>query len=433
MVKMPHWPNLLGHKIIDLGLDRIKSILTALGNPEKKLPPIIHVAGTNGKGSTSAFLKSIFQEAGYKVHCYTSPHLIYFNERINILGTPIEDNFLYEICEECRIACEKIDVAPTFFEGTTAAAFLSFSKVKADVIILEVGLGGKLDATNVISNPAMSIITSISLDHTEYLGDNLKLIAGEKAGIIKERCPVVISQQYQEAMETLLSAAEDKQSEIFAFEYDWLVEKINDVSFLYKSPNIELELPNPALLGDHQFINAGNAITALVNLKEFSISKEAIAAGLRKVYWPARMQKLSQGYLMSKIPKDWEIWVDGAHNDAAAYCLSNWLQNEPIKPTYMIFGMTKGRDCQKFLSNFKGMIKHIVGITIENEPSSYSGEYIANQANLIGFSSSYDDDIDNSIDKIINMEQSQARIIVTGSLYLAGDVLYKNQSFIRSS
>ena len=430
MVRMPHWPNILGHKIIDLDLTRIKSLLTAIGNPQEKLPPVIHVAGTNGKGSTTAFLKSIFQEAGYKVHCYTSPHLMYFNERINILGTPIEDNFLYQICEECRIACEKIGINPTFFEGTTAAAFLSFSKVEADLIILEVGLGGRLDATNVIEKPAMSIITSISLDHTEYLGDSLRQIAIEKSGIIKKDCPVIISQQYKEVMETLLEVAENNQS--FAFEYDWLVERIDNSHFLYKSPNLELNLPNPGLLGDHQFINAGNAITAALNLKAFKISKEAIENGLKKVFWPARIQKLSQGYLVNRLPKNWEIWVDGAHNDAGAHCLSNWLQNEPYKPTYMIFGMTKGRDCQQFLSNFSGLIKHVGGITIENEPSSYSGEYIANQAELLQFPSSYYDDIEDCLNKITQMEQSESRIVITGSLYLAGDALYKNQRFMKA-
>ncbi len=432
MVKMPHWPIPLGDKPIDLELSRVKLLLNELGNPQNKLPPVIHVAGTNGKGSTTAFLKAIFQAAGYKVHTYTSPHLVNFNERINIQGTDIDDRLLYEVCEECRIASEKIGITPTFFEGTTVAAFLAFSKIKADVVILEVGLGGRLDATNVIDNPAMSIITSVSLDHIEFLGDSLAKIAYEKAGIIKPNHPCVISQQYPEAMEMLLQIAEKNNSEVFAHQYDWVVSADDNKQMIYESQQKNLTLPAPSLQGDHQYLNAGNAITAVLNLKQFNITDEHIAQGISNAKWPARLQKLLEGAIINKIPQNWEIWVDGAHNEDGAHVLSLWLKDQPIIPTYMIFGMTKGRNCQQFLEHFKGQIKHLAGVLIEAEPSSYGGEFIADESKKVGIAASGYDSIDEALFAITKMETEKARIIVCGSLYLAGDILYQNQKFCRN-
>lgn len=432
MVKMPHWPIPIGNKPIDLDLSRIKTLLKKLGNPHLKLPPVIHVAGTNGKGSTTAFLKSIFQTAGYKVHTYTSPHLVKFNERIGICGTDISDQFLYEVIEECRIAAEKIDLQLTFFEGTTAAAFLAFSKVKADILILEVGLGGRLDATNVIDNPLMSIITSISFDHTEFLGNSLTTIAFEKAGIIKPNCPCVISAQYEQAMNPLIMMSEKNHSPSYVYEYDWIVQPLNQHQFTYKLQGRDYIFPRPNLHGDHQLINAGNAITAALNTKGFNITEEHIAHGITNAVWPARLQKLIEGNIIKKIPKTLEIWVDGAHNEGGAHVLSVWLEEqEQLEKlqTYMIFGMTKGRDCQKFLSSFTGKIKHIAGVLIEAEPSSYRGEYIRDEAIKAGFSASAHDSIDEALAHIIAMEKGKARIIVCGSLYLAGDILNQNQGF----
>lgn len=431
MVKMPHWPIPLGKKPIDLDLSRIRILLDALGNPQNTLPPVIHVAGTNGKGSTTAFLKSIFQAAGHKVHTYNSPHLVNFNERIGILGTNIDDNFLYEVTEECRVAAEKINLQLTFFEGTTAAAFLAFSKVKADVVIIEVGLGGRLDATNVVENPAMSIITSIDLDHTEFLGDTIAKIAYEKAGIIKPNCPCVISQQYSEAFGVLHFIAQQNNAECYSFEYDWVIYADEGGNLIYKTESQTLTFPKPNLQGDHQYLNAGNAITAVLNLKEFNISQEDIAYGIANATWPARLQKLTEGNIINKIPDNFEIWVDGAHNPAGARALSLWLKDQVLMPTYMIFGMTRGRNCQEFLSNFTGDIVHIAGVLIEAEPESYGGEFIRSQAELSGFKSSAHDSIDEALSQIINIETTKARIIVCGSLYLAGDLLNQNQGFTK--
>jgi dihydrofolate synthase/folylpolyglutamate synthase len=427
MVKMPHWPIPMGSKPIDLELSRVKAILDYLGNPQNKLPPVIHVAGTNGKGSTTAFLKAIFQAAGYKVHTYTSPHLVNFNERINVAGTDIEDGFLYEVTEECKIASEKLNIQPTFFEGTTIAAILAFARVKADVVILEVGMGGRLDATNIIDKPIMSIITSVSLDHMEFLGDTIEKIAYEKAGIIKPNCPCVISQQYPEAMEVLLEVAQTNNSISYAYQYDWDISADVNKETLYESKEKNIILPAPSLKGDHQYLNAGNAITAILNLKEFKINESHIAKGISSAVWPARLQKLLDGPIVSKLPKNWEIWVDGAHNEAGAHVLSVWLNDQPLIPTYMIFGMTKGRNCSLFLSSFIGKIRHLAGVLIEAEPSSYGGEYISNEANKIGIPASGYDTLEEALNSIVKMENSSARIIVCGSLYLAGDILYQNQ------
>ena len=429
MVKMPHWPILMGNKPIDLELSRVKLSLKSLGDPQNSLPPVIHVAGTNGKGSTTAFLKAIFQAAGLKVHTYTSPHLVNFNERINILGTDISDQFLYEVSEECRIVAEEKNIQTTFFEGTTVAAILAFSKVKADVVVLEVGMGGRLDATNIIDAPAMSIITSISMDHVEFLGDSLTKIAYEKAGIIKNGCPCVISQQYPEVMELLLNVTEQRESESYAYLYDWTVSPDGENLF-YESPDKSIILPSPSLKGDHQYLNAGNAITAALNLKQFNISEEHIAQGISKAFWPARLQKLSEGAIVNQLPDNLEIWVDGAHNEAGAHVLSLWLDERPIMPTYMIFGMTKGRDCKKFLTHFMGKIKYLAGVLIEAEPASYSGDYVANEAKTLNIDSSGYDSIEEAVSFISASEKNKARIIVCGSLYLAGDILYKNQKFI---
>lgn len=429
MVRMPHWPIPIGSKTIDLGLSRIKSLLESLGNPQDKLPPVIHVAGTNGKGSTTAFLKAIFQAAGYKVHTYSSPHLVRFNERIGILGSDIDDRFLYEVTEECRVAAESIDIHPTFFEGTTAAAFLAFSKREADILIVEVGLGGRLDATNVIDHPVMSIITSISLDHVEFLGNDIVKIAYEKGGIIKPNCPCVISHQYPEAMGMLHSIAEKNNALAYSYEYDWGIE-LDEDGMIYKSKERAIKLPLPNLQGFHQCMNAGNAITAALNLKSFNITNEHIAHGITHATLPARLQRLTEGNIVNQLPQNIQIWVDGSHNDAGAHVLSMWLEEQEKLPTYMIFGMTRGRGCTSFLKLFVGKVQHLAGVLIEAEPSSYSGDFIESEADKLGISSSSHDSIDEALYSIIERATGVARIIVCGSLYLAGDVLNKNQGLV---
>lgn len=431
MVKMPHWPIPIGYKPIDLDLHRIKLLLQELGNPQDRLPPVIHISGTNGKGSTLSFLKSIFQTAGYKVHSYISPHLVRFNERIVLANNEIDDDFLYEVTEECRLASENINIQPTFFEGTTAAAFLAFSRVKADILLLEVGLGGRLDATNVINNPIMSIITSISMDHMEFLGEDLIKIAFEKAGIIKPNCPCVVSQQHPEVIDTLFKVIQQRNSHAYIYEYDWMISKDVDNNIIYESQTKNLNSLKPSLQGDHQYINAGNAITAVLNIKDFEITPEHISVGIANAVWPARIQRLLEGNIVNSLSKNFEVWVDGAHNEAAAHVLDLWLEEQPKIPTYIIFGMTRGRDCQSFLKIFADKIKHVVGITIEAEPSSYSGESIRKEAESLNIEASSCESIEEAVQIISNLEKNKSRILVCGSLYLAGDFIFKNQGFAR--
>lgn len=317
MVFMPHWPKILGVPQIKLGLDRILEVLARLDNPQDKLPPVIHVAGTNGKGSTIAFMRSILESAGLKVHCYTSPHLLEFNERITIAGENISDDYLKQTMEVCRIATDTTPI--TFFEGTTIGAFYAFSQKPADVVLLETGLGGRLDATNVVKKPIATVITTISLDHIEYLGPTIELIAGEKAGIIKEGSDCIISLQTPEAFNVLQNVCDVKNSQSHAFEYDWIVEKTTENKMHFKSEDFEIITPLPNLIGEHQIINSANAIATLKKIDKFNISNQNIIDGITNAKWPARMQKITSGFVKEKLKPTQEFWLDGAHNDAAAY------------------------------------------------------------------------------------------------------------------
>ncbi|MDB2414858.1 bifunctional folylpolyglutamate synthase/dihydrofolate synthase [Rickettsiales bacterium] len=428
MVFMPHWPKMLKNKPIDLGLDRVKSALELMGNPHLKMPPVIHVAGTNGKGSTIAMMAAIFKAAGYKAHIYTSPHLLNFNERITIAGNNISDEYLYQIMEECRLATEGVKL--TFFEGTTLGAFLAFSKNPADVVLLETGLGGRLDATNVIEKPAMTVITPISLDHTEFLGPNVRIIAGEKAGILKTDTPCISSMQTDEAQEVLERKAQQLNSPLYSFGYDWSVDKTAEGMVFKSKDNEDIQFPLPSLYGDHQILNAGAAIAAIKNLEQFDISNESIAKGLQNIKWPGRLQNIQDGNLASMLPEGWELWLDGAHNLAGAHILSNIVSKEwQDKPLYIILGHTRGRDIPAFLSFFKDCTKHLCGILVKTEPSAYKAEDIAKAAEEIGIKSSACDCVEDAINLITSMEDKPARILCCGSLYLISDVLTENKNY----
>jgi dihydrofolate synthase/folylpolyglutamate synthase len=434
MVFMPHWPQLLGNKPIDLGLERVTQLLAAMGNPHLHLPPVIHVAGTNGKGSTIAFLRKILESAGYKVHVYTSPHLLNFNERIVLAGNIISDTELFQLMEECRMVADHTKIPVTFFEGTTVAAFLAFSRIPADIVLLETGLGGRLDATNVVPNPALTIITSIAYDHMEYLGPTLPLIAGEKAGIMKPNTLCITSLQTEEVDETLDFHASNLPCPLYGFGYDWHVEAHPQGMLFYDNHTKEETIyPTPSLVGHHQIVNSGNAICAAKKLTEAGIAQitdEAIAYGISHAHWPARMQKLESGRLVSLLSnQEWELWIDGAHNEAGAYVLSQSLELMPKKPLYLIYGMTKGRDLQKFLHHFKIFDPIITGVLIETEPSAYPAHYIASEAKNTGFQSLTAESIDAAVRNIAN-NYPPGRILFTGSLYLASDVFKTNQSLL---
>jgi dihydrofolate synthase/folylpolyglutamate synthase len=424
MVFMPDWPKPLGSKPIDFGLERVLELLDRLGNPHQKLPPVVHFAGTNGKGSTLAFTRAILEAAGYKVHTYTSPHLLDFNERITLAGHDISDNMLKEIADECRIAAG--DMRITFFEGTTAMAYLAFSRVKADIVLLETGMGGRLDATNVIDKPACTVITPISIDHTEYLGPTVKIIAGEKAGILKQGVPCVSSQQFDEANLVIEQKAEELHAPLFSFGYDWIAEK-TDTGMVYKSKRGDIELPRPALLGDHQIVNAGAAITAAKCLKDFNIPDSAIATGLQKAKWMARMQQITSGKLIDRLPKGWEVWLDGAHNIAGAHIVSCIMDDWKDKPTYVISGFTRDRSARDFFSNFVGKVKFIGGILVETELSAQKAEVVAEAAESLGIPAKAFDSIEDALAFLPTISDEPARVIFCGSLYLASDALKANR------
>jgi dihydrofolate synthase / folylpolyglutamate synthase len=425
MVKMPHWPVPLWYKPIDLGLERIRALLAKLGNPHMVLPPVVHVAGTNGKGSTLAFLRAFLEESGYTVHCYTSPHLVRFNERIHISGREITDGELYEILEECRIATEALDLPITFFEGTTAAAFLAFSRYPADIVLLETGLGGRLDATNLIDHPAATIITPISLDHMAYLGDTIAKIAAEKAAIMKRGTPCILSMQTAEAEAVCEATADAIGAPLIAYGYDWGVTPTAS-GFTYASPDKAFSLPLPALAGEHQLVNAGAAITAALSLKDFTISDEAIQRGLQSVRWPARLQHLTEGRLAQMLPAGWELWVDGAHNEAGGYMLSLWAETKQDRPLYLISGMTQGRDSVKFFEPLASKADFMCGLLVESEASSQTAEYVTAAAEKAGLKAKVCDSLEEALRYTCSLSGTPARILVCGSLYLAGTVLEMN-------
>lgn len=431
MVWLPHWPKVGESLSIKLGLDRIQSLLSALDNPEKKIPPAIHIAGTNGKGSTAAFTKSILEQAGLKVHVFTSPHLERFNERIVLAGEEINDEYLFEVLEECRIVSEKNNIQVSFFEGITAAAFLAFSRIKADVVILETGLGGRLDATNVLDNPLVTIITPISYDHTNVLGDTLTKIATEKCGIMRKGIPCVVSMQPEEAKETIISYAENHGIPLIMFEYDYGVFLENNM-MRYSSKDVDITMHPPSLIGDHQFINAAAAIAAIRSVYGDKINKEIIERGIDKAVWKGRLQKIMHGRLKNKLNENWEIWLDCAHNDAGAQVFGNWLNKQPKMPTYLIFSMTRNRDVNSFLSHMNFIFDKIICSDIHSEPLAYRGADIPNLINDQHLQNICEivTSVESGIDLILtrNNRNSKKRIIVTGSMYLVADFLIANKN-----
>ncbi|MCE2992252.1 MAG: bifunctional folylpolyglutamate synthase/dihydrofolate synthase [Candidatus Jidaibacter sp.] len=424
MVYLPHWPIPHVKTDIMLGLDRVQELLARLGNPQNKLPPVIHVAGTNGKGSTVAYLKSIFEHSGYKVHRYISPHLSRFNERIMLSGQEITDSYLYEIMEETRLQAEGVHT--TFFEATTAAAFLAFSRAPADVLLLEVGMGGRMDATNVIDNPLLSVITPISFDHVEYLGDTIAKIAYEKAGIIKPGCPCVSSWQMSEALEVIEQKCQDVSAELFACGRDWNFE-VNEAGFIFHDflNKNSIQMPHPSLLGLHQIVNASAAVASCMKYlsKSFDISTSNIQAGLANTFWPARMQKITSGTLYQMLPEGFELWVDGAHNTGGAQMISATIANLwQDKPTYLINGRTGERDIKGFLEYFKGIVKLVCGVKVVSEPKGEKAENIAAGARELGFEAYACDSLSDAVKLIISKADRPSRILIAGSLYLASDV-----------
>lgn len=425
MVSIPHWPQVPLWRIPNkIDLSTSLQLLEALGNPHHKLPPTIHIAGTNGKGSTLAMLKSIFMQGGHKVHSYTSPHLIDFNERVKLANLPISDDHLHSVLERTRLASEKAGLTPSFFEGTTAAAFLAFSETPADLLLLETGLGGRLDCTNVLTNPALTIITSISMDHTEYLGETLQEIANEKAGIIKADVPCVIGPQAPDIYKLLLDKCDSIGAPAFCYEYDYGAEKTGD-GFTYLSQKFNLELPLPALKGDHQILNAAGAVAATMLLGEhFKLTKSTISQGLIATNWPGRLHMVSAEQTKQLAGDNIEIYLDGAHNEAGALCLSTWASENLTGPVYLILGMTRNRDAASFCNYFQHFVTKGIAVPVESEPSSCSAEILVKQASKSGIDFTEAESLESALQEIsLDNKEKQATIIITGSLFLVSDFL----------
>ena len=418
-------------KRIDLSLDRLQNLLAALDHPEKKLPPVIHVAGTNGKGSTVAFLRAILEAAGLSVHVYTSPHLVRFNERFR-LGSPgegklVSDAELAATFEECERANANAPI--TVFEITTAAGLLLFSRHPADVLILEVGLGGRLDATNVIDAPLASIITRISIDHTDFLGDTLEKIAAEKAGILKRNAPAIIAAQHRDALAVIERQAAKLSAPLCIAGEDFTATEERG-RLVYQDEAGLLDLPAPKLYGRHQYENAGLAIAALRAIDAFKIPAPAFEAGMTKADWPARLQRLAHGKLTELVPAGSELWLDGGHNPdggrAIAATLAD-LEERVSRPLVMIVGMLASKDCEGFLRNFTGLARRMIAVPVPGAEKGLPAETVADCARSIGLPSTSRDNLAEALEAVRKLDlDPPPRILITGSLYLAGDVLREN-------
>ena len=418
-------------KLIDLSLDRMWRILAALDHPQRKLPPVIHVAGTNGKGSTIAFMRAILEAAGLCVHVYTSPHLVRFNERFRLgaerEGRLVSDAELGDALREC----ERVNAgAPiTVFEITTAAALLLFARNAADVLLLEVGMGGRLDATNVIDRPLASVITPVSFDHAEHLGDTLGKIAAEKAGILKPAVPAIVAAQPREALAAIERVAARAKAPVKIAGEDWTATEERG-RLVYQDAAGLLDLPAPRLYGRHQFENAGVAIAALRTLGDFELAQNAFEAGIAKADWPARMQRLSHGRLLALCPPGSELWLDGGHNADGARAVANALadlEERVSRPLVLVIGMLSSKDCESFLKNFTGLARRVVAVPIPRQEKSFPAAFIADAARAVGIPAQGANDLDAALAAIAQFGLEPApRILIAGSLYLAGAVLDAN-------
>ncbi len=410
---------------MDLSLDRVERMLAELGSPHEHLPPVVHIAGTNGKGSTTAFLKAMLEAAGKRVHVYTSPHLVRFNERI-ALGAPggaqpIDENALTELL--ARVEKVNAGQSITFFEITTAAAFLAFAENPADYLLLEVGLGGRLDTTNVVARPALTVITPISMDHADKLGDTVEKIAGEKAGIMKRGAPCVVARQTPEVEEVLEREAMKRGARLVRWgeHFDAFAQRGR---LVFQREDRLLDLPMPALIGPHQIVNAGTSVAAAL---ELGIDERAIAAGLTGARWPARMQLLGRGALTRDVRADCEVWLDGGHNPAAGEVIARTLadlEERSPRPLVLIVGMMGHKDAAGFLQPFVGLARQVVTVPI---PGAHQAPQmpgaLADIARSVGHNAVSVGDVRQALDIVTRATDGPLRIVICGSLYLAGHVL----------
>jgi dihydrofolate synthase/folylpolyglutamate synthase len=404
--------------VIDLVLDRVWRLLAALDNPQDKLPPVVHVAGTNGKGSTLAMIRAGLEGAGHVTHAYTSPHLTRFHERIRLAGDLISEPDLIAVLDECLEANGSDPI--TYFEITTCAALLAFSRVSADYVLLEVGLGGRLDATNVIDKPALTVITPVSIDHQQFLGEALAQIAGEKAGIIKRGIPCVVGPQQEAAMDVIEERAARLGAPLIAHGQHWHAWEERG-RLIYQDEAGLLDLPMPALPGAHQIENAGAALAALRYLGQ---GEAAAEAAMTRVTWPARMQRLRKGPLIDAAPQA-ELWLDGGHNQSAGEALGRHLATLPPRPTHLICGMLNTKDSSGYLAPMAAHATTIHAVAIPGEPNSLPASDLAASATSVGMQAKVAEDVETALAEIVTNDPS-ARVLICGSLYLAGQILAEN-------
>jgi dihydrofolate synthase/folylpolyglutamate synthase len=404
-------------KLIDLSLGRMQRCLDALGNPERRLPPVIHVAGTNGKGSTCAFLRAIAEAAGLKVHVYTSPHLVRFHERIRLAGELVDEAVLAAALE--HVEAVNAGAPITVFEITTAVAFHLFATVPADLLVLEVGLGGRFDATNVVDVPAATAITSISMDHMDFLGDTLGKIAFEKAGIIKPGVPCATGAQRAEAAEVFERVAAERGATLLRRGRDWEVVRHADATLTWRDAAISLDLPRPGLPGPHQVDNAGIAIAALRAWNPPWLTDDAIRAGVARAEWPARMQRLT-GRLAALLPTGWELWLDGGHNAGAGVVIGEHLgQAFADRPVHVLVGMKGGKQSTEFLAP---IVPRATTLWAVREPGQHLAMPVEAIVAASGGAAREGGTVEQAL-RALPKDSPPARVLICGSLYLAGEVL----------
>lgn len=420
-------------KVIDLSLDRVLRLLDGLGNPQDRLPPVIHVAGTNGKGSTVATLRALFEAAGMRAHVYTSPHLVRFAERIRIAGALPDDSALLALLEEVETANAGAPI--TFFEVTTAAAFLAFARTPADVCILETGLGGRLDATNVVDHPALTILTPIAMDHQQFLGGRIEAIAAEKAGIMKRGVACVLAKQGRKVIKVLEARSSELGVPLIQEGADFFVRTNRDGGLHYRGQSVEWTLPSPVLAGAFQARNAALALAGIERLTRFgappvfpSYPESALALGLRSVEWKARLQRLHTGPLVNLLPEGWELWLDGGHNPHAAEALAQHARNWRDQPLAGVFGILGTKDVDGYLEPLAARFHSLRTVAIPGEPASLSAEDGAAAAQRhFCLDAKPAHSVAEAVADLIRSVPGPARILICGSLYLAGTILAENR------
>jgi dihydrofolate synthase/folylpolyglutamate synthase len=427
MVYLPHWPipYSLGNRKIDYEtvFERMSIVLKKLDNPHQKLPPVIHIAGTNGKGSTSSLIAKIYLCCGYKAHLYTSPHLHDANERIILNGEKISDNFLFEIMEETRLASENIPL--TFMEAFTIGSLIAFSKTPADVLVVECGMGGRIDSTNIIEDKLATVITPISFDHTEFLGDYIERIAMEKALIMRQNTPMIVASQALEAKNIIKILADDQKIPCYFYDEDFSILLDQETKkFDFNFHDIYFEnLPKPALLGMHQYINFATAITTALSINhKISVTEKAIRKAIETVKWPSRIEKIENGLCKIFHNPESEIWIDGAHNEGGANCLATWIKEQSNKKNFVICGFSKNKCKKEFLEKFNNF-SQIIAVRVNGEPYAEDPAIISeigkkNNINVIA-----QEDLLEALKYIAKKNYKEAvRVIICGSLHLARDV-----------